>query len=114
MTNGTLQQIDRNTGADAFGEPVIATGSPISVRCLLGGITASQLRTNGATISEAERSCFVKKSLLTAAGVATPPAPGDRLTTALDGDAALVQEIVKVNPWQLNSISTYEIFLKRL
>jgi len=116
LTNTAITRIDRRSGHDATGRPLLTPGSAISpgARCFVDGLTSRQRYTLGAIIEDADLICYVQRAALL--GEAAPD-DGDRLVLLPDGQSESYEaDVVTVIDRRLpggGGNTHIEIFLRR-
>src|SRR5579884_1906107 len=101
LENATILRIDRKAGDDPAGEPIIAGGGPVSVRCYAEPVV-NQRFTAGAGISDASAMLFIPQDNMAAAGEKKPN-QRDRITYLMDGESdAATQEVIEAKNFSQN------------
>lgn len=121
LSNANILRIDAINGSTATGEPMIVAGGDLTskrIRAFLDSVSSSQRYSFGATIKDADLTCFVVRSELVRAGTLGAPSIGDRFVVQLDGerpsDAFHAEVIKRSDRFAGGPITHYEIFMRRL
>ncbi len=113
LENATITRIDRITGTNPMGGEIVATGATVAIGCFADEVTNSQRFTLGAVIKNADRVVYVEKDALDQAGE-DPPAEGDRITVALEDEAAMTGRILVLKDRVLDGLAHFECYLDKV